>query len=127
MLLEAYCSIMKKVRVLAKDPSYWEAVEKTASQLGIEPEVVDKLIRRFWNGVINLTIFGLRKINICSCGTIKTSASYHKSRLDYLNITRIIYNRRTEESAMRQSKVKKRELLFTEYHSLNSESCQQNQ
>jgi hypothetical protein len=112
---------MKKALQPDNLKSYKEAVDKTASLLDVSPEVVDKIVRRFWNSLIMLTIFGLRKVTISGFGIIKSASWHERMRSKYLKLKRKIYNRHTEESQQRRYKtknIKRRSLLFTEYHLL---------
>lgn len=104
---------MSKVEQILRRETYWRIVQKTSESCNISPELVDKIIRKFWRAVLLYVIFGLGSINIRGFGTITPDPKHKRHRAQSLKLRKRIFNRRTEAIYNNKARKKSRTLLFS--------------
>ena len=103
----------KRADQKVRNESYWELINKTAVFCNVDPDAVDKLIRKFWWTALKRVIFGLDSIRIHGFGKFEPELEHKKNRAEFLKIRKKIFNRRTDAIDTRRNRKKKRTLLFS--------------
>jgi hypothetical protein len=109
-------NIAKRADQKLRREGYWELVNKTAQYCDVDPEVVNKVIRKFWWSALKRVIFGLDSVKIQGFGKFEPDAEHKKNRLEFLRIRKKIFNRRTDAIDTRRERKTKRTLLFSIKH-----------